>query len=239
MRILITSGGTKAPIDPVRDITNMSKGTFGSRLAKVALEEENQVFYLASEDAVAPHSIKFEFKEGEKTFMEMTESLLKFYDFCQRTNENYVEFRFRTFQQYKEQLEMLVKTSNFDAILLAAAVSDYEVENYSDRKIKSSDELTIQLKETQKLIGLIKQWSPKTYLAGFKLLVGASDEELITAARQSIEKNGCNLVIANEWNALKAGNHKVLLVSPDQPTYEIKDNIAQSVIDRITGDVEK
>ena len=31
MKILITSGGTKIPIDLVRPITNMSRGTFGSK----------------------------------------------------------------------------------------------------------------------------------------------------------------------------------------------------------------
>ena len=33
MKILVTSGGTKIPIDRVRDITNMSTGTFGSKIA--------------------------------------------------------------------------------------------------------------------------------------------------------------------------------------------------------------
>ena len=33
MKILITSGGTKVSIDRVRSITNMSQGTFGSRIA--------------------------------------------------------------------------------------------------------------------------------------------------------------------------------------------------------------
>ena len=33
MRVLLTSGGTRVPIDRVRDIRNMSMGTFGSRIA--------------------------------------------------------------------------------------------------------------------------------------------------------------------------------------------------------------
>lgn len=32
MNILITSGETKIPIDLVRSITNMSRGTFGSKI---------------------------------------------------------------------------------------------------------------------------------------------------------------------------------------------------------------
>jgi phosphopantothenoylcysteine synthetase/decarboxylase len=34
MRVLITSGGTKVPIDGVRDITNMSHGNFGAKIAR-------------------------------------------------------------------------------------------------------------------------------------------------------------------------------------------------------------
>ena len=34
MKILITSGGTKVKIDQVRHIGNMSKGTFGSKIAE-------------------------------------------------------------------------------------------------------------------------------------------------------------------------------------------------------------
>ena len=39
MKILITSGGTKVPIDRVRSITNMSQGTFGSRIADAFFDE--------------------------------------------------------------------------------------------------------------------------------------------------------------------------------------------------------
>lgn len=35
MKILITSGGTKVPIDSVRSITNLSKGTFDSQIIDV------------------------------------------------------------------------------------------------------------------------------------------------------------------------------------------------------------
>lgn len=38
MKILITAGGTNEPIDKVRNITNMSKGTLGEALIQAATQ---------------------------------------------------------------------------------------------------------------------------------------------------------------------------------------------------------
>ena len=49
MKILITSGGTKVPIDRVRSITNMSHGTFGSRIADAFFNEGLEAFRTGNE----------------------------------------------------------------------------------------------------------------------------------------------------------------------------------------------
>ena len=46
MKILITSGGTKVPIDDVRSITNMSSGKFGAEIAAIFTSQKNKVVYL-------------------------------------------------------------------------------------------------------------------------------------------------------------------------------------------------
>jgi len=56
MKVLITSGGTKVPIDKVRFITNMSSGTFGSRIALEALMTGNDVIFLHAEKSKTPFS---------------------------------------------------------------------------------------------------------------------------------------------------------------------------------------
>ncbi len=43
MRVLITSGGTKVPIDSVRHIGNMSSGTFGAKIGYEALRAGHNV----------------------------------------------------------------------------------------------------------------------------------------------------------------------------------------------------
>lgn len=51
MKILITSGGTKEPIDSIRHISNMSKGKFGAALAKVFYHLGHDVLLFRAEDA--------------------------------------------------------------------------------------------------------------------------------------------------------------------------------------------
>ena len=54
--ILITSGGTKVKIDMVRNITNMSKGTFGSRIAEVFYDRMNDInlYFLGAVNSQKP-----------------------------------------------------------------------------------------------------------------------------------------------------------------------------------------
>lgn len=54
MKIFITSGGTKIPIDKVRNITNMSKGTFGSKIATESLRAGHDVYFYRAEDSKSP-----------------------------------------------------------------------------------------------------------------------------------------------------------------------------------------
>lgn len=48
LNVLITAGGTVAPIDDVRLISNRSTGRFGSKLAEAWLESGAEVAYLAT-----------------------------------------------------------------------------------------------------------------------------------------------------------------------------------------------
>ncbi len=113
----------------------------------------------------------------------------------------------------------MVHYGNYDAIILAAAVSDYGVENYVDTKIRSKEsEMSIQLKALPKLISKIKEWDPKTVLIGFKLLVDSNPTELVYAARQSIETNGCDMVVANDLRDITEKEHIIRIVTKDHVT---------------------
>ena len=56
MNILITAGGTKEDIDPVRGITNYSTGRLGCLIAEKFINAGASVTYICSEAAARPHN---------------------------------------------------------------------------------------------------------------------------------------------------------------------------------------
>lgn len=216
MKILVTSGGTKIPIDKVRDITNMSKGTFGSKIATQLLKLGHEVLFFKAKNSRSPFEFNYDFY-GKYAFAE-EERFDKMLKFVQAHYSRYSELQYSTFDEYRERLERWIKIERPDIVMLAAAVSDYGVENPHNGKLRSNDLLTIKLVQLPKIIHLIKTWHPTCKLVGFKLLVDSKDYQLIDAAKRSIAENGCDMIVANDLADIKDGKHKVHLVFPKTDT---------------------
>ncbi len=219
MKFLITSGGTKVPIDPVRDITNMSRGTFGSKIAVEALRQRHAVHYFAGEDSVGPFEFKVDLHQRRQKLWSVDpeiERLTNLQVFCNWAHKEklYSETRYRNYDDYASLLERDIAEQKPDVIVLAAAVSDY-ITDSSQTKVRSGKDLTIQLKPAEKIISKVRAWAPEAILIGFKLLVDVSSEDLIEAALASIETNDCDLVVANDLMSLKRGNHELYIVSKE------------------------
>ena len=101
------------------------------------------------------------------------------------------------------------------------------------KKISSSeDNLFIKLKRTPKVINMIKDISPNTYLVGFKLLDNVSEEELINVATNLKEKNKCDLVLANDLDSIRKGTHIGYLIKRKEIYTKLisKENIASTLV---------
>lgn len=210
MKILVTSGGTKIPIDRVRHIQNMSSGTFGSKIALEALRSGNEVTFLKADHSKSPFFVEVDVLKDKTALQKIHEAnadaILYGY--------KYSELVYQDFDSYFSQLHHLLTTEHFDVVILAAAVSDYGVENYLDGKIRSKDsDMIIKLKALPKIISQVKLWNPKVFLVGFKLLVDSTDKELVEAARKSIEVNQCDLVVANDLRDIKENDHRIHIVT--------------------------
>lgn len=209
MRILITSGGTKVPLDPVRDITNMSKGTFGSKIAFAALDRGHKVNYFISEGGRTPFDYSCKVDNIDLDYEIATlKSKAAWADYVKG---RYVQTNYRNYDDYAEGLPFLIKMWMPDVVVLAAAVSDY-IATPSTSKIRSNEELTIQLEKADKVISTIKAAFPNVFLVGFKLVVGKTRDRLIEACQESLEVNGCDLVVGNDLVDLKNGRHNIAIV---------------------------
>lgn len=235
MKIVVTSGGTKVPLDPVRDLTNKSRGTFGAKIATELLNRGQQVIFFCAQGSRSPFSIEFDFRQKHEWGNSLDEFCNRF-NWCERYRRMYTEVRYQDFAEYATGLEDLVIKEQPDVLVLAAAVSDYLPSKVSDSKIRSDEEMRIDLEKAPKLISLAKVWAPQCKFVGFKLLVGATDKELIAAALESIEKNRCDLVVANDYKSLLKGSHEIMLVELMDQTplaCKYKDNLAEALADKI------
>lgn len=233
MKLLITSGGTRVAIDPVRYLANVSTGKFGSELAKHALLKGAEVIYLISSDGKTPFSRNIDLRVDHAHFDETIGELKELYQLYGQYHHHYHEFRYVDFYDYEKQLKQIIINQKPDIIILAAAVSDYLVSNYSEHKIRSHNLLNIQLTHAPKLIRSIKTWHPDCYLVGFKLLVNVKESELIEAAKINIAEHQVDLVVANDLMSIVRGKHEILLIDKNNKIEKCDDQPANKIIARL------
>ena len=228
-KIIITAGGTSERIDNVRKITNSSSGKLGMIIANHLLENDSEllIYYICSKNSIRPDDCRVKIIEADST------------------------------NDLKNVIVDLLTNEKIDYFIHSMAVSDYttdfvttieklkkslgngdlnNIEVISGKKISSSeDNLVVVLKPTPKIISLIKDLSPSTYLVGFKLLDGVSFEELIEVAKKLRDKNKCDLVIANDLESIRKGEHIGYIIDSEDVIEEAhgKDDIAKKLVRRI------
>ena len=234
-KIIITSGGTSEKIDNVRKITNSSSGELGMTIANHLLQENSDIliYYVCSKNSLKPTDDRVKVVEIEGTIdlKNTIEGLLLNehidYFIHSMAVSDYMTDYVTTIERVKEAIK---KTDDIDE-----AFENIEVIGGS--KISSyEDNLLIVLKPTLKIISIIKNLSPSTYLVGFKLLDGVSKEELIEVAKELRNKNKCDLVVANDLETIRNGEHIGYIVDTNNEIEEAhgKDVIAKNLVRRMS-----
>ena len=134
----------------------------------------------------------------------------------------------------KNTIEGFLTNEHIDYFIHSMAVSDYMTSKISSYE----DNLVIVLKPTPKIISIIKNLSPSTYLVGFKLLDGVSKEELIEVAKRLRNKNNCDLVVANDLYNIRNGDHIGYIIDKTNKIEEAhgKDDIAKKLVRKMFND---
>ena len=233
-KIVITAGGTSEKIDNVRKITNSSSGKLGLTIANHLLKENDDliIYYVCSKNSLRPLDKRIKVIEIDDTInlkKEIENLLLNEkidYFIHSMAVSDYMTDYVTTIERIKASIK---NTSN-----LEEAFSNIEIIN--GNKISSyEDNLVIVLKQTPKIISIIKDLSPQTYLVGFKLLDGVSKEELISVAKKLRDKNKCNLVVANDLATIRNGEHIAYIIDKNNEIEEShgKDDIAKKLVRRM------
>lgn len=184
-RILITGGGTRVPIDPIRYISNQSTGKTAYEIATLALTQGATVDLLLAKDS--PYFEKA---------LHLTQE-----------NHKLRLFGFLTFQDFETELFKRLETVSYTHCVHAAAVSDF-APDAAINKLDSGEIQQLTLKPLPKLIARIKERSknPSITLFGFKLTTGQSMEEV---QKLILKKYSfCDGVFWNDHESLKIAREK-------------------------------
>jgi phosphopantothenoylcysteine decarboxylase/phosphopantothenate--cysteine ligase len=120
----------------------------------------------------------------------------------------------RRFTTVNDLIGLIDSTGGWDAVIHAAAVSDYSPER-SEGKIRSGkDELVIKLKPTRKVIGIMRERWPSARIYGFKAEPYSDKDRLVQAGRELMEKYGIDGVFANPISVASSERMESYLITP-------------------------
>lgn len=161
-RILVTAGGTEAPLDPVRVLTNRSSGKMGIALAETLLERGAEVTLIHGH-------VTEEIPKGVQAVKALTNEAMA-----------------KALQE---------RFSEADAVIMAAAVSDYKVKEYAAEKIKKTGEtLHLELVKDLDILKSLGNKKDQQVLVGF----AAESQDIEKNALEKLKKKNLDLICAND-----------------------------------------
>jgi phosphopantothenoylcysteine decarboxylase/phosphopantothenate--cysteine ligase len=210
-KILITAGGTREPIDPVRVITNRSSGRQGYAIAQAALDWGAEVELITAPSQLNPpagaHVTQVE------TAAQMCEAVLE-------------------------------SSSSTDALIMCAAVADFQPVQSAAEKIKKTGAgLSIELKPTQDILAAVADQKKSSGWPRRVIGFAAESQNLLANAQAKLVAKGLDMIVANDISASDAGfdvetNRVVFLTAEAQPeTLPLltKSEVADRILQRLAG----
>lgn len=219
-KILITTGPTHEPIDPVRYIANRSSGLTGISIAKVAAMRGADVTLVAGPISLSvPNEIE---TIRVQTAMEMLEASKSVYDSCDAAVFCAAVADFRP----KNPSTQKIKKSDLDATNNETSTNQAEVE----------EDFCIELVHNPDILKTLASNKGDKYIVGF----AAETCNVIDNAKQKLDKKNADLIVANDVSSSKLGfgtkDNRVWLVSKEDvfdSGVVSKRNIAKLIVDKI------
>ncbi len=239
MNVVVTAGGTTAPIDDVRQIANASTGRFGAMIAEAALRRGASVWHVHARGALRPFDRLARFDldtpEPDAEFRRLARLRAEWSEVRDRCHA--VPLIEGTVPEYAARLEEILRARPIDVAFLAMAASDFAPEPASGKLSSELESLTLRCRRLPKVIRSVRDWSPSVYLVGFKLLSGAPESDLIRQAEAGCLENRADLTVANDLRTVRAGRHVIHLVRLGHPTetFGPDEPIADRLVDRAFG----
>jgi phosphopantothenoylcysteine decarboxylase / phosphopantothenate---cysteine ligase len=213
--IVVTAGGTREPIDPVRFIGNRSTGKMGLAVVAAALDRGAHVTLIAANVEVALP-----------------------------VDDAVTVVRVSSAAELGSALAGLTAdhdgTAGFDALVMAAAVADFRPAATHDRKLARSEGLTLELEPTPDLLAGVATRAttllPRPFLVGFAAETGSLDR-----AADKLRRKGIDVLVANDVAEPGSGfgteTNRVSILAADESREDLplltKRDVADRILDRV------
>lgn len=200
-KVLITSGGTKEPIDGVRFISNMSTGRTGASLAD-ELYADYDITLIAAKGSVMPTR---------------NMEILTYSDF--KSLEQVLKNTLST--RHFDAVIHLAAISDFSVSSITNGKDSFKPD--VSFKLNTTDEMSIHLKRNPKLIEKIKDYSlnKNIVLVGFKL----TNSKDVAVRNEAIDKilsnDDVNFVVHNDLNEITSNSHKFRVYDKNKKLFEL------------------
>lgn len=177
-RVLITAGGTREPLDPVRFLGNRSSGKQGIALARAAAALGADVTLIAAnvDDRLLENL-------SDRITVTGIETTAELQDAAQAAQPD------------------------ADIIIMCAAVADYRPAETAAHKMKKSGDsgLTIELVQNPDILaGLVDTRAEGQTIIGFAAETGSPDASAEQLAQQKLLRKGCDMLVLNDVSAGQA-----------------------------------
>ncbi len=213
LRVLVTAGGTREPIDKIRFVGNRSSGKMGRAIAREAYRCGAEVTVVAAN-------------------MEEKEPGVRWIDV-----ETYAQIEEATTEH----------SSEADALIMAAAVSDFTPASTEEGKIRRSttEELDVKLVQTGDILEAVRESNPELFMVGFAATFG----DPLPDAREKLETKGINLMVGNdvsqEGSGFESDENEVVIVGREEGAGEryvpraSKTEVARAILDALVQEIDQ
>jgi len=175
-KVVVSAGGTREPIDPVRFVTNHSSGRQGHTLAQAALDAGAREVVLVTAARELPAPLGAECLRVD-TAQSMLEGVL----------------------QHSADADLLIMAAAV-ADFRPAQVAEQKI-----KKPTSGDGLTLVMERTQDILMQVKSQREQTGYPRVVVGFAAESENLLQNARAKLQNKGLDLMIANDITTADAG----------------------------------
>ena len=191
LRVVVSTGGTREPIDPVRFIGNRSSGRQGVEVALAAARRGAEVMLFA---AHVGYGVLAEASRHPRVEITHAGTALELRD------------------------AVVAASVDADVVIMVAAVSDYRMLEISDEKLSKQGQEGLTLKLVQNpdiLAGLVRDAHPGQTIVGFAAETAPTGDELINKGRAKRRRKGVDLLAVNEigWaKGFEAADNELLIL---------------------------